>query len=163
MPVAPVAHRYPQNLLTLWDVSSIPVNGVFLTRKKNWKKKKKCLTSGERFNRYIVHKIRLHGRRGKGMAETFFARKVKAHTTEGRWVKNPVWPSFCVTPAGTSNEHDVQNELEENTHTRKLHWFRPTRQKKSTEVWNILRNSDDGLKIFLDGIICIQDQITWPL
>ena len=24
---------------------------------------------------------------------------------------------FCVTPAGTSNELDVQNEWEENTHT----------------------------------------------
>ena len=31
-------------------------------------------------------------------------------------MKNPVWPS-CVTPAGTSNELDVQNEWEENTHT----------------------------------------------
>ena len=26
-------------------------------------------------------------------------------------------PSSCVTPAGTSNELDVQNEWEENTHT----------------------------------------------
>ena len=31
-------------------------------------------------------------------------------------MKNPVWPSSCVTPAGTSNELDVQNEWEENTH-----------------------------------------------
>ena len=30
---------------------------------------------------------------------------------------NPVWPSSCVTPAGTSNELDVQNGWEENTHT----------------------------------------------
>ena len=30
-------------------------------------------------------------------------------------MKNPVWPSSCVTPAGTSNELDVQNEWEENT------------------------------------------------
>ena len=28
----------------------------------------------------------------------------------------PVWPSSCVTPAGTSNKLDVQNEWEENTH-----------------------------------------------
>ena len=28
-----------------------------------------------------------------------------------------MWPSSCVTPAGTSNELDVQNEWEENTHT----------------------------------------------
>ena len=34
-------------------------------------------------------------------------------------MKNPVGPSSCVTPAGTSNELDVQNEWEKNTtHTR---------------------------------------------
>ena len=33
-------------------------------------------------------------------------------------MKNPVWPSSCATPAGTSNELDVQNNWEENTHTR---------------------------------------------
>ena len=32
-------------------------------------------------------------------------------------MRNPVLPSSCVTPAGTSNELDVQNEWEENTHT----------------------------------------------
>ena len=31
-------------------------------------------------------------------------------------MKNPVLPSSCVTPAGTSNELDVQNGCEENTH-----------------------------------------------
>ena len=30
-------------------------------------------------------------------------------------MRNPVWPSSCVTLAGTSNELDVQNEWEENT------------------------------------------------
>ena len=32
-------------------------------------------------------------------------------------MKNPVRLSSCVTPAGRSNELDVQNEWEENTHT----------------------------------------------
>ena len=32
-------------------------------------------------------------------------------------MRNPVWPSSCVTPAGTSNELDVQHEWEENTNT----------------------------------------------
>ena len=32
-PVAPLAQRYPCNLLTRWDVSSIPANGIFLTKK----------------------------------------------------------------------------------------------------------------------------------
>ena len=31
-----------------------------------------------------------------------------------------VWLSSCVTPAGTSNELDVQNKWEENTHTHTL-------------------------------------------
>ena len=38
----------------------------------------------------LVHKIRLHGRRGKGMAESIrLARKIKARTAE-EWMKNPV-------------------------------------------------------------------------
>ena len=39
---------------------------------------------------------------------------MKASTAERRWMENPVLPSSCVTPAGTSIE--VQNEWEE-THT----------------------------------------------
>ena len=35
--------------------------------------------------------------------------------------KSRVWPSSCVTPAGTSNEHDVQNKWEEKTHTNTTH------------------------------------------
>ena len=46
----------------------------------------------------------------------FFARKIKVRTAEGRWIRNPVRPSSCVTPAGTSNELDIQNKWEENTH-----------------------------------------------
>ena len=34
-------------------------------------------------------------------------------------MRNPVWPFSCVTPAGRSNELDVQNKWEENTHTEK--------------------------------------------
>ena len=49
-----------------------------------------------------VHKIQLHGWRGKGTAESFSREKIKASTAEGRWMRNPVWPSSCVTPAGTS-------------------------------------------------------------
>ena len=65
----------------------------------------------------LNYEIRLHGRRGNGMA-VLLARKIKARTAE-RWMRNPVRPSSCVTPAGTSNELDVQNEWEENTHTHK--------------------------------------------
>ncbi|CAM9348620.1 unnamed protein product [Ascophyllum nodosum] len=45
---------------------------------------------------------------------------MKASTAERRWMENPVLPSSCVTPAGTSIE--VQNEWEENTHT-DLYWY----------------------------------------
>ena len=34
-------------------------------------------------------------------------------------MRNPVWPSSCVTLAGTSNELDVQNKWEEDTHYRR--------------------------------------------
>ena len=48
------------------------------------------------------------------MAESFSREKLRqAPQKEGGW-KNPVLPSSCVTPAGTSIE--VQNEWEENTH-----------------------------------------------
>ena len=46
---APVAQRYPCNLLTRWDVSSIPANGIFLTKKLKTKKNKP--NGGERLNR----------------------------------------------------------------------------------------------------------------
>ena len=52
------------------------------------------------------------------MAESFSREKLRqAPQKEGGW-KNPVLPSSCVTPAGTSIE--VQNEWEENTHTHGL-------------------------------------------
>ena len=38
---------------------------------------------------------------------------MKARTAERRWMENPVLPSSCMTPAGTSIE--VQNKWEENT------------------------------------------------
>ena len=45
----------PRNPLTRWDVSSIPANGIFLT--KNLKKKK--MPNGWRTIKSLVHKIRL--------------------------------------------------------------------------------------------------------
>ena len=49
------------------------------------------------------------------MAESFSREKLRHAPQKRRWVRNPVSPSSCVTPAGTSNEPDVQNEWEENT------------------------------------------------
>ena len=63
--------------------------GFFLTKNENKMPNKQIRT-----NKSLVHKIRLHGRRGKGTAE-FFSRKIEASTAERRW-RNPVWPSSCV-------------------------------------------------------------------
>ena len=68
----PVAQLAPRNLLTRWDVSSIPANGIFLTKNK---KNKKKMPNGWRTINSLVHKIRLRGRRGKGMAESFSRQK----------------------------------------------------------------------------------------
>ena len=68
----PVAQLAPRNFLTRWDVSSIPANGIFLTTNK---KNKIKMPNGWRTINSLVHKIRLHGRRGKGMAESFSRQK----------------------------------------------------------------------------------------
>ena len=66
----------------------------------------------------FVHKIRLHGRRGKGKAESFPREKLRhAPQKEGEGEILCDLHSSCVTPAGTFNELDVQNKLEENTQT----------------------------------------------
>ena len=70
----PCSSEVPRNPLTRWDVSSIPANGVFLTKKL---KNKIKMPSGWRTIKSLVHKIRLHGRRGKGMAESFSREKVR--------------------------------------------------------------------------------------
>ena len=81
----------------------------------------------------FVHKFRLHSRRGKGMAESFSRKKIKARTAERRLMRNPVRPFFCVTPAGTSNELDVQNEWEENTQTHNTLYVLVSLHGKCTE------------------------------
>ena len=64
----PGSSEVPRNPLAHWDVSSIPANGIFLTKKLKAKLK---MPNGWRTIKSLVHKIRLHGRRGKGMAESF--------------------------------------------------------------------------------------------
>ena len=64
----------PRNPLTRGDVSSIPANGIFLTKKLKTKIK---IPNGWRRSKSLVHKIRLHGRRGNGMAECFSREKLR--------------------------------------------------------------------------------------
>ena len=54
------------------------------------------------------------------MAESFSREKLRQAPQKEGGRKNPVLPSSCVTPAGTSIE--VQNEWEENTHTHIIYW-----------------------------------------
>ena len=70
----PGSSEVPRNPLTRWDVSSIPANRIFL--KKNYNTKIKML-NGWRTIKSLVHKIRLHGRRGNGMAECFSREKLR--------------------------------------------------------------------------------------
>ena len=76
----------PRNPLTRWDVSSIPANGIFLTKKL---KNKIKLPNEWRTIKSLVHKIRLHGRRGKGMAESFSREKLRHAPQKERWMRNP--------------------------------------------------------------------------
>ena len=61
-------------------------------------------------------------------------------------MRNPVRPSSCVTPAGTSNELDVQNKWEDGTqhiHTRYI------KDSKPSVVCNI--SQSNHLKWVLEG------------
>ena len=71
----PGSSEVPRNPLTRWDVSSIPANGIFLTQNKI--KNKIKMPNGWRTIKSLVHKIRLHGLQGKGMAESFSRGKLR--------------------------------------------------------------------------------------
>ena len=70
----PGSSEVPRNPLTRWDASSIPANGIFLTKKL---KNKMKMLNGWRTIKSLVHKFRLHSRRGKGMAESFSREKLR--------------------------------------------------------------------------------------
>ena len=63
----PGSSEVPRNPLTRWDVSSIPANGIFLTKKL---KNKIKMPNGWRTIKSLVHKIRLHSRRKKNSRST---------------------------------------------------------------------------------------------
>ena len=68
----PGSSEVPRSPLIRWDVSSIPANEIFFTKKLKTKIK---MPNGWRTIKSLGHKIRLHGRRGKGMAESFSREK----------------------------------------------------------------------------------------
>ena len=90
----PGSSEVPRDTLTRWGVSSTPANGIFLTKKLKTKIK---MPNRWRMIKSLVHKIWLHGRRGKGMAESFSREKWRhAPQKEGGWEilcgLAPVWP-----------------------------------------------------------------------
>ena len=77
----PGSSEVPRNPLTRWDVSSIPADGIFLTKKL---KNKIKMPNGWRTIKSLVHKIRLHhSRRGKGKAESFSREKLRHAPQKG--------------------------------------------------------------------------------
>ena len=90
----PGSSEAPRHPRTRWDVSSTPANGIFFTKKL---KNKLKMPNGWRTMKSLVQKIRLHSRRGKGMAESFSRKKLRhAPQKEDGWEilcdLPPVWP-----------------------------------------------------------------------
>ena len=88
-----------------WDVSSnlgvVTRTGIFTHKMPNkWRTIKS-----------LVHKIRLHGWRGKGTGESFSWEKLR-HVPQ----KEGGWEILC-DPGWYVHKPDVQNKWEENTHT----------------------------------------------
>ena len=111
----PGSSEVPRNPMTRWDVSSIPANGIFLTKKL---KNKINMPNGWRTIKSLVHKIRLHSRRGKGMAESFSREKLR-HAPQKEGGSEilcdlpPVWPRL-VRP---TNLMSRMNGKKTHTHT----------------------------------------------
>ena len=117
----PGSSEVPRNPLTHWDVSSIPANGIFLTKKL---KNKIKMLNGWRTIKSLVHKIRLHGRRGKGKAESFSQEKLRhAPQEEGGWEilcdLPPVWPRLVRPTNLMSRMNGKKTHTHTHTHTLK--------------------------------------------
>ena len=128
----PGSSEVPRNPLTRWDVSSIPANGIFLTQKL---KNKIKMPNGWRRIKSLLHKIRLHSRRGKGMAESFSREKwTPAPQKEGGWeiLCNfpPVW-SRLVRP---TNLMSRMNGKKTHTHT----WAASLSQLPAIGYWSMI-------------------------
>ena len=112
------AGRPGSNLVTFWHVGTsvrIQVNGFF----SRWNKNKK--TNKWKKIKSLVHKIWLHGRRGKGMADSFSREKLRhAPQKEGGWEilfdLPPVWRRL----ARPTNLMSRINGKKTHTHTHTL-------------------------------------------
>ena len=83
----PGSSEVPRNLMTRWDVSSIPANGIFLTKKIKTKNKNTQRVENDCIVSTQNSTSRSTRERNGGI---LLARKIKARTAERRWMKNPV-------------------------------------------------------------------------
>ena len=70
----PGSSEVPRNPLTRWDVNRSRQTEFFSLKNEKTKLK---MANGWRTIKSLVHKIRLHGRRGKGMAKSFSREKLR--------------------------------------------------------------------------------------
>ena len=83
----PGSSEVPRNPLTRWDVSSIPANGIFLTKKlKNKNKNAQRVENDQIVSTQNSTSRSTRERNGW----ILLARKSKARTAERRWTRNPV-------------------------------------------------------------------------
>ena len=75
--------------------------GFFLTKQNKTNKLKHNAQQVEN-NQFVVQKIRIHGRRRKRTVESFSRQKLRQAPQKEGGMRNPMRPSSCVTPAGTS-------------------------------------------------------------
>ena len=85
------------------------------------KKTKKQMPNGWRTIKALVHKIRLHGRRGKGMAESFSREKLRHAPQKEGWEilceLPPVWPRLVRPTNLMSRMNGKKTHTHTHTHT----------------------------------------------
>ena len=104
------------------------------------------MPNGWRTINSLVHKIRLHGRRGKGMAESFSRQKSRHAPQKEGGLKILCDPGWYV-------QLDVQNGWEENTHTHLLlythsHHFMQTGQRPGIRIITCSWSAQQGKMCF---------------
>ena len=103
----------------------------------------------------VVHKIRLHGRRGKGMAESFSREKLRhAPQKEGGWEilcdLPPVWPRLVHPTNLMSRMNGKKTHKHTHTHNRAI---RPCHPSHSMPLALILPRGDQWY--LLRGCMCV--------
>ena len=132
---------------------------------------KNNMPNGRRTIKLLLHQIRLHGRRGKRLAESF-SRERLTHAPQKEVDSKYRRTSLLCDPAGTSNELHVQNGCEENnTHTHTIHTKSKENGNGSNKTQKLRKsyiyNSYSGKKgvlpraLFLSAILLVVLPVTF--